>query len=305
MSEPVTRPILCFGEILWDSLPRGLFPGGAPVNVAYHLKQLGTHPIPITAVGHDQLGQELLRRLKTWEVDISGVLIRPTKPTGLARVTLVDGSPRFEIVEDAAWDWIEPQPAAMARAPESAAVVFGSLAQRSEYNRQSLTDLLAHCPSALKVFDVNLRAPYDSVERVWSLARNADLIKLNDHELSLLLNKTFPATELADAARQFAKRLGATRVCITAGANGAGLLLDGDWLWESARPVPVCDTVGAGDAFLAALLFGLLQQSNPPAEILRRACRLAEFVTTQDGATPAYELDGDGIRISGSLQSNT
>lgn len=294
MSEAAAKPILCFGEILWDSLPRGLFPGGAPINVAYHLKQLGAHPIPVTAVGRDQLGEELLYRLKAWEVDTSAVSTHPTKPTGLARVTVVNSGPRFEILEDVAWDWIELRSSALERARDCAAVVFGSLAQRSPCNRQQLTVLLDCCPSALKVFDVNLRAPYDSAERAWSLARRANLIKLNDQELSLLLNRTVPAAELANAARQFADRVEAARICVTAGAAGAGLLLDGDWHWEAARPVPVRDSVGAGDAFLAALLFGLMCGNNAPAEVLRRSCRLAEFVVTQDGATPAYRVDEEG-----------
>ncbi|MBI3850533.1 MAG: carbohydrate kinase [Verrucomicrobia bacterium] len=298
MSEGTAKPIICFGEILWDSLPRGLFPGGAPMNVAYHLQQLGSHPIPVTAVGRDSLGEELLQRLKTWGVDTSGVSVHPTKPTGLARVTVVDGGPRFEIVEDVAWDWIELSVEVMEHAPQSAAVVFGSLAQRSEYNRQSLADLLDHCPTALKVFDVNLRPPYHSAERVWALAQRADLIKLNDHELISLLNESAPPADLAEAVRRFSKRAGVGKVCLTAGAAGAGLLLDGEWFWESAKPVSVRDTVGAGDSFLAALLFGLLQGINPPAEILRRACRLAEVVVTRDGATPAYHLDEFGnVRV--------
>jgi fructokinase len=286
--------VICFGEVLWDSLPRGLFPGGAPMNVAYHLQQLGARPLPITAVGRDQLGEELLRRMNTWGVDTSGVTVHPTKATGQARVTIVSGSPRFEIVEDVAWDWIEIPPAVLANAPQSAAVVFGSLAQRSEHNRQQLTNLLDHCPTALKVFDVNLRAPYDSAERAWALAQRADLIKLNDQELSSLLNEDIPPADLAEAVRRFAQRAGVGKICLTAGATGAGLLLDGEWFWEAAQPAPVRDTVGAGDSFLAALLSGLLLGKNPPAEILRRACRLAEFVVTQDGATPDYKMDGSG-----------
>jgi fructokinase len=294
MNELAANAIVCFGEVLWDVLPRGLFPGGAPMNVAYHLKQLGVQPIPITSVGRDQLGEELLRRLNAWGVDTSGVSVLPTKPTGLARVEIIDGSPRFEIVEDVAWDWITLQPVVLECARDSAAVVFGSLAQRSENNRQALADLLGHCSSAFKVFDVNLRAPYDSVERVLSLARRADLIKLNDQELSRLMNEPVSATDVAEGVRRFAKRAGVAKVCLTAGATGAGLLLDGDWFWESAKAVTVRDTVGAGDAFLAALLAGLLQAKHPPAEILRRACRLAEFVVTQDGATPPYRVDAAG-----------
>ena len=294
MSEPAAKTILCFGEILWDSLPRGLFPGGAPVNVAYHLKKLGAHPIPVTAVGHDQLGEELLRRLKARDVDISGLSVHPTKPTGLARVTFADGGPRFEIVEDVAWDWIDLSVDSLARALHCSALVFGSLAQRTENNRRQLATLLELCPTALKVFDVNLRPPYASTERIWALAERADLIKLNNEELAQLLNETIPPGDSEGAVRHFAKCARVTKVCLTAGATGAGLLLDNDWFWESARPVQVRETVGAGDAFLAALLSGLLEAKLPPAEILRRACRLAEFVVTQDGATPAYSVDDQG-----------
>jgi fructokinase len=291
MSEYPSRPIFCFGEALWDSLPRGLFVGGAPINVAYHIKQMGAYPIPVTAVGRDQLGEELLRRLQAWGVDTCGVGVHPAKLTGLSRVTLARGSHTFDIMEDVAWDWIELQPSVLDLAPRSVAVVFGSLAQRYEHNRAQLSALLPHCPTALKVFDVNLRPPYDSAERVWSLARRANLIKLNDHELSSLLNEMISPADMAGAARRFANHAGVGKVCLTAGATGAGLLLDGDWFWESSRPVSVRDTVGAGDAFLAALLCGLLQGSRPPAEVLRQACRLAEFVVTQDGATPVYHAD--------------
>lgn len=294
MSEPPAKPILCFGEILWDSLPRGLFPGGAPMNVAYHLQKLGAHPIPVTAVGHDQLGEELFCRLRAWGVDASGVGVQSAKPTGLARVTIADGSPRFQIVEDVAWDWIDLSIDSMFRASHCAALVFGSLSQRTENNRRQLATLLELCPTALKVFDINLRPPYDSADRVWALAERADLIKLNDQELAHLLNESVPPSDSEGAVRHFAKCARVTKVCLTTGSTGAGLLLNDDWLWESARPVPVRDTVGAGDAFLAALLFGLLQRSNPPSEILRRACRLAEFVVTQDGATPAYMVDDQG-----------
>jgi len=192
VSEGAARPVVCFGEILWDSL-------------------------------RDQLGEELLQRLKAWGMDISGVSVHPTKHTGMARVTVVEGSPRFEIVEDVAWDWIELQPTALEQARNSAAVVFGSLAQHSKYNRQQLADLLNHCSSAFKVFDVNLRSPYDSTERVWSLAKRADLIKLNDQELGRLMNESVRPADMAATVRHFAERAGVPKVCLTAGATGAGL----------------------------------------------------------------------------------
>jgi fructokinase len=294
MNEPASKRVICFGEILWDSLPRGLFPGGAPMNVAYHLKQLGAQPLPISAVGCDPLGEELLRRLKAWQVDTAGIGLHPTKPSGLARVMLADGGPHFEIVEDVAWDAIELSAEALARALQCDAIVFGSLAQRTENNRRQLTTLLELCPKALKVFDVNLRPPYDSAAQVWALMPRADLVKLNDQELIRLMNESVPTVAAEEAVRHFARRAGVTKVCLTAGAKGAGLLIEDEWFWAPARPAAVCDTVGAGDAFLAALLTGLLEAKAPPAEILHRACRLAEFVVSQDGATPAYRVDGAG-----------
>ena len=294
MSSGSSPSVLCFGEMLWDALPRGLFPGGAPMNVAYHLARLAAAPIEVTAVGRDQLGDELVPRVKLWNVETIGVGVSANKPTGLSRVTLEHGSPTFEIVEDVAWDWIEVSAAVLERAPRAAAVVFGSLAQRSEHNRGQLDGLLDRCPAALRVVDMNLRPPYDSLEHAWSLARRADLIKLNDHELSRLLGEPVAPAGMQDAVGRFAARAGAGKVCLTSGAAGAGLLLDGQWCWEPARPVPVRDTVGAGDSFLAALLCGLLQGGKPPAEVLRRASRLAELVVSQDGATPAYRVDDDG-----------
>lgn len=299
MTEPMIKPVVCFGEILWDSLPRGLFPGGAPMNVAYHLKQLGVTPLPVTAVGRDQLGDELLRRLKTWDVDNTGVSVNSAKATGMARVSLVDGSPKFEIVEDVAWDWIEVVPQILDRASECAAIVFGSLAQRSENNCRQLAALLDRSASTLKVFDVNLRAPYDSAAVVWALAKRADLVKLSDSELNQLLDKKFAAREFETGVREFSQRTGVQKVCLTAGGDGAGLLLGDKWIWEQPNPVTIRDTVGAGDSFLAGLLSGLLRASEPPAEILRRACRLAEFVVTQDGATPSYHIDDQG-NVTGS-----
>jgi len=294
MTDDPRQTVFCFGEILWDSLPRGLFPGGAPMNVAYHLQQLGAQPLPVTAVGRDQLGDELLRRLTAWNVDVAGVSIHPTKPTGIARVTIKNGRHEFEIVADPAWDAITIPAPVLERAARSAAVVFGSLAQRSEQNRRQLARLLDGCAAALKVFDVNLRPPYDVVDRVWALAKRTDLIKLNDYELAQLLDKTIAPESFEETVRLLAERARIGKVCLTAGDRGAGLLLDDHWYWEPARPALVRDSVGAGDSFLAALLSGLLKGKASPSEILRRACRLAEFVVTQDGATPPYHLDDHG-----------
>lgn len=294
MSKQTIPPVLCFGEILWDSLPQGLFPGGAPFNVAYHLRQLNARAVPVTAVGGDTLGEELIRRLTDWHIETIGVTTHPDSATGLARVNIREGSPAFEIVENVAWDRIEVSPPLLKLAGTADALVFGTLAQRSADNRRQLAALQAACRQATKIFDVNLRSPFDQPERVWELARTADVIKLNHDELFRLLERKPEVDQIEAAARDFSGRSYCVTICVTAGAHGAGMLDGGKWHWENARPIKITDTVGAGDAFLAALVQGLRERRLSPSQMLQRACRLAEFVASQPGATPRYNVNAAG-----------
>lgn len=288
--------VVCFGEIIWDCLPRGIFLGGAPLNVAYHLSRLGISPRLISAVGRDFLGEEALRRLTAWGLE-SGFVTRCDRATGTVRATL-DGGGAARYVFDScpAWDRISVSRLRRSRQLAPQALVFGTLALRERANRQSLQKLLDAWPAALRVVDINLRAPFDRSEvATWAL-RRATLLKLNVEELTRLVRLVRETpVGYAKAVRSLARKYRLDRICLTAGAHGAGVLWDGDWHWSEARPVKVRDTVGAGDAFLAALLAGLLVWRESPAEALVRACRQGEFVATQDGATPAYRVDGRGI----------
>ena len=289
----VPAPVICFGEILWDSLPRGLFPGGAPVNVAYHLRQLGLSPLPVTAVGRDFLGDELLRRMKRWGLSTAGVTSNDS-PTGAVLVELdARGIPAFHILENVAWDRIELNEAARSAAPDAVAVIYGTLAQRCEHNRQRIGEVLDLVPRALRIFDVNLRPPADSREVVLHLASRAQVIKLNHEELRTLSG--YVDADLESAARLFSTQTGCGTICVTAGERGAGMLVESKWHWEKARPVEVQDTVGSGDSFVASLTRDLLDGKRSPQEMLQRACRLAEFVATRDGAMPAYSVGSDGL----------
>lgn len=287
--------VACFGEVLWDCLPRGIFLGGAPLNVAYHLSRLGVVPRMISAVGRDFLGQEALRRLAAWGLDLS-CIARRGSPTGTVRASLDGGGAASYVFDPCpAWEQIPASRRLTDIAPPPAAVVFGTLALREPANRRALDKWLEAAPDAWRVADINLRPPFDRMETVlWVLAR-ASLLKLNADEL-VALTGAVPATDagIERSVRRLAERHGIPRICVTAGDRGAGLLWDGGWHWVDARPVAVRDTVGAGDAFLAGLLAGLLQRGERPPEALAAACRLGEFVATQDGATPAYRCDAAG-----------
>ena len=289
-------PVFCFGEILWDFLPDGLFPGGAPFNVAYHLKQHGLTARPVSAVGRDVLGDELCRRMRSWGVSDDTIARAGDRPTGYVRATVSpSGDASYDIVPDVAWDRIQLTEAARVHAPGARAVVYGSLAQRSEPNRATLQELFELLPGeAWRVFDVNLRPPHDDLDLVHTLAGTATVLKLNSAEARRLLGLPAQGDESDEAqARQLAEKTGCRTVCLTAGARGAGLLRNDLWFWEDGRPVQVADTVGAGDAFLAGLLAHLLEGRLDDRECLRRACRLGEWVATCRGATPPYSNNAD------------
>ena len=299
MSKPPR--IVCFGEILWDFLPSGLFAGGAPFNVGYHLRQHGADVHLISAVGRDVLGDELLRRLRDWKIDTGLITRHSDLPTGYVRASIgKNGDARYEIIEAVAWDEIAVGAEVSKVITEAQAFVFGSLAQRTLFNRTALTQILEaefrKSDGPWLVFDVNLRAPYDDLSRVRSLAAKATLLKLNAEEAARLCEDSSGGANLEEKyARALAASIGCPIICITSGARGAGLLRENTWHWEPGREVKVADTVGAGDAFLASLLINLLERKPSDSACLARACRTGEWVASQSGATPSYEtrhLDG-------------
>ena len=287
--------IATFGEALWDVLPKGIFLGGAPVNVAYHLSRHGVRAVPITAVGDDFLGDEFIRRLEDWGIDVGGVTSLRRRPTGTVRAILdVSGNASYRFAREVAWDHIPVLPALLRR-PAPAALVYGTLALRSRPNRRALDLLFRAWPDTLRVLDLNLRPPFDRAPAINFALEHAQLLKLNDHELAALSGiETLGRSDLEHATRRLALRHHLSRVCVSAGSQGAGLLWHGTWFWEAARPVKVADTIGAGDSFLAGFLAALLVRHELPQVALAAACRVGEFVAAADGATPSYRCDDDG-----------
>jgi len=295
-NSPVS--IACFGECLWDILPGGIFLGGAPLNVAYHLSRHGIRTTLVSAVGRDFLGDEALSRIAAWGISTEFIARHRRHPTGTVRATLIDGVASYEIASHVAWDHIRVRASLRkGRAPD--ALVFGSLALRDDPNRIALIDLLAAWPHALRVVDINLRPPFDTGAGLNLVLGHAQIVKMNDLELAQLTNRSVASVDdIQAAAREFAQHHLASRICITAGNRGAGLLWQNEWFWEQTQPVLVRDTVGTGDAFLAELLSAVVGRQSPLPEALRAACRMAEFVAARDGATPPYEWDERGPRES-------
>ncbi len=278
-------PIACFGEMLWDVLPTGKQPGGAPLNVAVHLHNFGLDAQIISRVGHDDLGAELVAFVESKGISTRYVKRSQTHLTGVVKANVNDSMEvTYKIVKPVAWDYIQYD-AALSELVESAeAFVFGSLAARHAPSRETLYRLLQRAP--LKVFDVNLRPPHYSRDVVTYLLRQADIVKLNHHELAEIMGWFGVNSAEETALRWLAERFQLQAVCLTKGADGAALWVGQQQYSSPGIAVQVQDTIGSGDAFLAALLRGWLA-GQPPADYLVFACAAGSLVASCRGATPA------------------
>jgi fructokinase len=283
-----SKTIACVGELLWDVLPDGRALGGAPANVAYHLARLGHAATLVTRVGRDELGDAARAALAARGLDVAGVQVDDALPTGAAHVTLdSQGHAAYRFVTPAAFDAIEPPP----WTPD--VVVFGTLAQRDARSAGTIRRLAA--TARIGVYDVNLRPPHTSVPAVLATLAVAALVKVSEEEAAVLAAALGTSAEHRAFARHVSERYGSQLVCVTRGALGAGLWTGGQWYDAPGIATAAVDTVGAGDAFVAALLDGWLE-GRAAAETLERANRLGAYVATQRGAMPEYDTSDLGLR---------
>jgi len=251
------RPVI-FGEVLFDTFEDGsAVLGGAPFNVAWHLQGFGLAPLFISRVGDDEPGARVLQTMRDWGMDTQGVQVDPDRPTGRVEVRIEGGQPSFDILPDQAYDFVEPQPAMEALDGAGAVLLYhGSLSARNEVSRGTLMQLRRR--HARPVFvDVNLRPPWWTKERINELVSGARWVKLNDHELRALSGT--PSGGLNESAAAYLHAL------------GFELLI-------------VADTVGAGDAFSAVTLYGLIR-GWAASDTLQRAMEFAAQICRRRGAT--------------------
>jgi fructokinase len=275
------------GELLWDMLPGGRQLGGAPANFAHHAHQMGAEAMVVSAVGEDLLGRGILDLLVERGISTAAVSIHPTLPTGKVLVEIAyDGQPCFTILEDVAWDGIPCNAAALDAARNADAVIFGTLAQRSEPSRNTIRELLAITrPDALRVFDINLRQHYHSTEIIEKGMIDGDVLKLNDVELAMLVPALGLSGNERDQLDQLAEKYGLALIALTRGGAGSLLAADGRFSEHPGIATEVVDTVGAGDSFTACLALGWLHRWDLDL-INQRANEVAAFVCSRAGATP-------------------
>ena len=282
------KSVVCFGEILWDNLPTGRRPGGAPMNVAYHLHKLGLESQLISSIGNDASGEELMGFFAEIGLKTDLVQVDQEHATSevLATVNPINHEVTYDIVSPVAWDFIRWQQNFETLLNEAQAFVFGTLSARNITSRNTLYKMLDH--SAYRVFDVNLRAPHYSQEVIDALLQKSNMVKLNSSELLLIAHWYNPScVKEAECVEVLFERFNIDEVLITKGSQGATYYTDLFRYDYPAYKVSVADTIGSGDSFLAAFL--AMKLGDEPVEItLDYAVAMGAFITSQAGACPQY-----------------
>ena len=285
------KKIVGFGEALWDVFPEGRKIGGAPANFAYHVAQWGLDSCAVSAIGNDELGDDIVRKFD--ENGLNYRLERVDFPTGVVQVTLDENKvPSYNIKEGVAWDNIPMTPELETLAKNCSAVCFGSLAQRSSVSRATINAFVDLMPEdSLKIFDINLRQHYFNEEIVCNSMNKADILKINDEEIIVvaeMLNITGKSQK--EICEVLLDRFALKMVILTCGDKGSYVLTAEESSWVDTPKVNVVSTVGAGDSFtgtfIASILLGkTIRQAH------EAAVRVSAYVCTCQGAMPAIPQD--------------
>lgn len=290
-----SKLVVGLGELLWDMLPGGRQLGGAPANFAVMSARLGNRGAVFSRIGRDQLGRDAIDRLKEFAIDLSHVQVDEQRSTGTVSVVLTNGQPRYTIAEPVAWDFLDFTTDWQQLASRTNAVCFGTLAQRGKASQQTIQSFLAATlPECVRVFDVNLREPFYSSEVIEESIEFATILKMNDGEVASVLRlldlqdggcDTLASEYLLAAATLLLAEFPLKLVCITRGSEGSILRTREAVHIHQGVPALVADTIGAGDAFTAALTHYYLQ--GAPLPVLNEAGnRWGSWVASQSGAMP-------------------
>tara|TARA_B100000287_G_scaffold195946_1_gene185071 strand:+ start:34 stop:912 length:879 start_codon:yes stop_codon:yes gene_type:complete len=277
--------IVCFGEVLWDVFPNNKIIGGAPFNVAYRLNSLGMEASIISSIGNDSSGELLIKQIKKFEINTTNIQKHPSLKTGEVKIVINEnGIATYQILSPVAWDEISITKSGFNEVKKSSAFVYGSLSSRNEHSKKTLLELLKN--AKFKIFDLNLRPPHYSIDTIKLLTKNADLLKCNQEEL-LFLSKIYgyKKNDLKQIMIFLSEKTNTSTICVSRGENGAILYQNGDFFEHSGYKINVKDTVGAGDSFLAALIYFQMQNFSLEKS-LKLACAMGALVSKFDGANP-------------------
>ena len=287
--------ILSTGEVLWDVVEGKEFLGGAPLNFSVTSRRLGNPVSLLTGVGDDELGRKALRQIDMHGLNTDLIQIAREVPTGTAQVTLdKSGSATFQIGRPAAFDVLNVGPGLIERCQALLPdwIYFGTLANAHAANEELLYSLVEHLQPVNCFYDMNLRDGHWNLPLIERLSALATVIKLNDAEAEQIFDLKFPKQPFT--LRRFCERWSEAfevqQICVTMGSAGCALYSDDVFRTFGGYSVDVVDTVGAGDAFAAGLLYGL-DLGWSPSRIASFANALGAMIASRRGATPEWSVE--------------
>jgi len=281
-------PAICFGEVLWDMLPEGPQPGGAPLNVAYHLNKRGIKANIFSRVGNDIYGHQLSSLIHSWGVGRDFLQVDTKYPTSQVLAKMNGTEVSYEIVSPVAWDFIEEIEAAKLLISNSTYLIYGSLASRNEFTRNTLFELLEN--DCIKVFDINLRPPFVSRDLLGALLTKADIVKFNQAELEMVQSVFGGSFSNETSQIRFIQdKFNVPEIIVTKGEFGASYYKNQTNYHAWGREVKVQDTIGSGDSFLAAFIAGHFLNKEPQ-QIIKDAVAMGAFIATKKGGCPDYQI---------------
>jgi fructokinase len=308
--------LLVIGEALIDTVRHAdgsarSHPGGSPANVAIALGRLGRAPQLLTWLADDPAGHDISRWLAESGVGLDQRSWGAERTTSARADIDGDGIPTYTF--DFSWDFRVSDVGAVDL------VHFGSVSALSEPGATKLRDLLRGVRAdqrATVTYDPNIRPvlvdDYQRARRqVEDFVALADVVKVSEEDLGWLE----PGTDPLDVARRWWEQ-GPALVIVTSGSKGATALASASPVHVASPPVKVADTVGAGDAFMGAVIDGLVSSEvvgpghrdalamltpNQVAELISRAALAAAITVSRPGADPPWrvELDRAIVHLKG------
>ncbi len=283
----MSSTIVSFGEALWDLLPTGPVLGGAPLNFAYRVNSLGHRSIIVSRLGKDDLGVKAREQIVNLAMDDTYLQWDNAYPTGTVKIYFdEDKNPDYTIIENVAYDYIESSAKLEIIVESADCLCFGTLAQRNTVSRRTLQNLLSKFSGKFRLLDINLRKNCYSAETLNSALEQANILKLNDEELAVLVEFLgLQGDSVPDQADHLLKQAGLEYCVVTLGERGAFALSHrGEKIYSPGYQVSLVDPCGSGDGFSAGFIHGLHQGKS-----LNQSCRLGNalgaMVAQQEGAT--------------------
>lgn len=287
MTSPASRVLVvgeCVADVVRaDGVPDRVHPGGSPANVAYGLARLGRPATLLTELGPDANGRLIRAHLES-----AGVRVRAAEAARTpSAVVRLDGQGHARYTFDIGWTLPSVEPVRTDLAQPPAAIHLGSIGAVTEPGAAAVLALVERWRGRTQIsYDPNVRPALmgersQAVRRVERCVALSDLVKASDEDLAWL----YPG-EPPEAVAERWLALGPAVVAVTLGADGAfARTAEGVRAEAAAVPVPVADTVGAGDSFMAAFLHTRAGGADLRA-CLTHAVTAAALTVSRPGANP-------------------